>query len=67
MCLEAQYLLKEKLVTSHFTTEHEQAHEAANTDWLMHCNLSFYLSLEQFVLLQYHTAITVLSDAGRQY
>lgn len=33
----------------------------------MHCNLSFYLSLEQLVLLQHHTAITVLSDAGRQY
>lgn len=67
MCLEAQCLLKEELVTSHFTTEHEQAHEAANTDWLMHCNLSFYLGLEQLVPLQHHTAITVLSDADRQY
>lgn len=67
MCLEAQCLLKEELVTSHFTTEHEQAHEAANTDWLMHCNLLFYLSLEQLVLLQHHTAITVLSDADRQH
>lgn len=67
MCLEAQCLLKEELVTSHFTSEHEQAHEAANTDWLMHCNLPFYLSLEQLVLLPHHTAITVLSDADRQY
>lgn len=67
MCLEAQCLLKEELVTSHFTSEHEQAHEAANTDGLMHCNLWFYLSLEQLVLLQPHTAIAVFSDADRQY
>lgn len=67
MCLEAQCLLKEELVTSHFISEHEQAHEAANINWLTHCNLSLFLSLEQLVLLQHHTAIKVLSDADRQY
>lgn len=49
MCLKAQCSFKEDIVTSHFTTEHEQTYKAANTYQLMRCKLSFCLSLEQLV------------------